>query len=132
MSLQLALRLARNRPLIKPRGSSSISRMVAVVSDGVSTFIGENSYRSHPMVARFSKNPDRICLHAESAAVIKALRYFTSRLGIRRDDIYSIDLSGFSIYVARVLADGSPANARPCEDCQRMLKSFNINRIEHT
>lgn len=128
--LDKAILLARARPLIRPRGSSSISRMVAILSDGVSEFVGENSYQTHPLAKRFSRNPERVHLHAELDAVIKAARYFTGRLGVKRDTY--VDLGEFKLSVARVLADGTPALAKPCPDCDRALKYFNVTEVEYT
>lgn len=132
MSLDLALSLARSRPLIVPRGSSSISRMVAVMTDASLTFVGNNSYKSHPMVVLLTKNPDRNCLHCEMDAVRKACNYFTSKLGVRRTDLSKVDLSDFTMSIARVLYDGTPALAKPCEICQGMLDNFSINKVEWT
>lgn len=128
--LQEVIRRARLRKLIIPRGSSSISRMVACLSDGTSTFWGENSYKTHPMVRRFSRNPDRCCTHAELSAIIKAVSYFTKITGKRRDSYVS--LTRFSMYIARVLADGSPALSKPCPDCSRAIYFYEISNVEYT
>jgi hypothetical protein len=103
-----------------------------VLTDGVSLFIGRNSYRSHPVAKRFSGTDAKICLHGEIDALVKATNYFTKRSGIHRSKAFSVDLSGFSISVARVLADGSPALAKPCQSCQRALDHFNIKHVEWT
>ncbi len=136
MSLILATRLANARPLIVPRGSSSVSRMVAVLDDRVSRFVGENSYRTHPLVKKFSSHPDRVCIHCEAAAVIKVINYFTGKLGVSRSSVVSgrvrLDLSGFKLSVARVLASGNAALAAPCVDCRRILNHFNIHNVEWT
>lgn len=131
-NLRKALEDARRRQRIVPRGSSSISRVSAVLSDGVASFLGRNSYKSHPVAKKFSETDAKICIHAEVSALIKASSYFTSRAGLHRSKALSVDLSSFSISVARVLADGSPALARPCQNCQRALDHFNITKIEWT
>lgn len=130
MSLSLALKLARKRQLIVPRGSSSISRMCAVLTDGNSTFHGYNSYRSHPLAKQFSSHPEKICLHAEVDALIKAKSYFTKVAGTRRDSY--VNLSDFRMYIARVLADGSPGLAKPCASCQEALRWFQIKDVSYT
>lgn len=128
--IQEALRLARKRQLITPRGSSSISRFCAILFDGTSRFIGYNSYRSHPLAKQFSDNPEKICVHSEVDAIIRAKAYFQKVTGTRRDSY--INLSDFDIYVARVLADGTPGNAKPCKACQEALDWFGIKEIYHT
>lgn len=82
------------------------------------------------MVRRFSSHPDKICQHAELSAIIKAINYFTKITGKRRDTYVS--LAGFSMYIARVLADDTPAKAMPCEDCQRAISFYEISTVEYT
>lgn len=132
MTLSLAIKLARSRPHIQSRGKSSISRMVAVLTDGTSTFIGENSYKSHPLVRYFSRHPDKICRHCEMDAVIKAIQYFTGKAGVSRKSFFDVSLEGFSLSVARVLSDGTPALAKPCTECDDMIRFFGIDTVEYT
>lgn len=148
-NLDLAVSLARQRELIKPRGSSSISRMSAVLSDGTAIFIGYNSYKTHPFVARFSDNLQRICIHAEMDCLIKATQYFARITGVSYKSMRAKpgcetggrasitnrlrgNLSGFELSVARVLADGSTGLAKPCPTCQRAIEYFGINKTEFT
>lgn len=130
MTLALALNLARKRRLITPRGSSSISRFCAVLTDGRSSFTGCNSYKTHPLALRFSNYHSKTCIHAEISAIIEAKNYFTKISGTRRDDY--VDLSGFKMSIARVLADGSPGRATPCGACREALRWFRINEVEWT
>ena len=132
MNLNRAIELARRRPLIKPRGSSSISRMVAILTDGTSEFIGENSYKSHPLVRYFTKRSEKICRHAEADAVIKAVQYFTGKTGVSRKSFSDVSLEGFTLSIARVLADGSTGLAKPCQDCDDMIRFFGIDTVEYT
>lgn len=132
MSLELAIRLARSRAPIVPRGKSSISRMCAILTDGHTAFTGFNGYKSHPLVRWFSKKDEKVCRHAEGDAIIKAVQYFTGKSGTNRKSFFDVDLSGFTMSVARVLADGSPALARPCPECDEMIRFFGIDTIEYT
>ena len=132
MNLHRAIELARRRPLITPRGSSSISRMVAILTDGTSEFIGENSYKSHPLVRYFTKKNERVCRHAESDAIIKAVQYFTGKTGVSRKSFADVSLEGFTLSIARVLADGSTGLAKPCQDCDDMIRFFGIDTVEYT
>lgn len=131
MKLITAIRLAQKRVRIIPRGSSSISRTVAILTDGTSDFFGENSYKSHPFVKRFSDNTDKICLHAELEAILEAVRYFSRIRGVSYTT-HQYDLSSFRMYVASVLADGTPALAKPCLTCQRALDYYGIHDITWT
>jgi tRNA(Arg) A34 adenosine deaminase TadA len=79
---------------------------------------GFNSRRSHPMQKLFSKREVKIALHAEIAAIVDALRTNTEE-----------ELKGATIYVARVLKNGSRAKAKPCEICQRAIKTYGIEAV---
>lgn len=107
--------------------------MCAVLTDGTALFTGFNSYKTHTLVSRFSTHPDRIHLHAEMDCIRQALNYFSKKSGVHRNSIINqVDLSEFKLYIARVLADGSPALAKPCSDCQKALKFFGITNVEWT
>ena len=68
--------------------------------------VGVNSLKSHPVQKRFSSNPHRIFLHAETDALVKASKFIK-------------DFSGCYMYIARVKkGDGGrfvPALAKPCD-----------------
>lgn len=80
--------------------------------------IGTNSYtKSHPMQGYYAKKAgffNRIYLHAELAAIIKA------RSG-----------SPYRIYIARATKEGS-GTAKPCPVCSLALKEFGIKEIIYT
>jgi tRNA(Arg) A34 adenosine deaminase TadA len=119
VSLDLAIKHAEKNP-IKSKGRSSISRFAAVLTDGYTTFVGYNSYKSSPLQARFSKNPESVCRHAEVHAIQKAIK------GAYRD------LSRYTLYVARLLASGKTALAKPCTVCQEAIKYYGIGKVEYT
>lgn len=114
---------ARKNP-IQSRGRTSISRMAAlIISENWLEFQGVNSYKTHPLVKRFSKDDTKICLHAEMDALVKYFRY---------DPGWTGPLSHYDIYIARVLKDGTPALAKPCETCLGALTYFGIRNIYWT
>jgi hypothetical protein len=39
---------------------------------------------------------------------------------------------GSYVYVARTLKDGTPAMARPCRNCERLMRSRGVARIYYT
>jgi len=123
MSLELAIRHAKKNPIVR-RGRNSICRFAAVLSDGHSTFVGFNSYKTSPLQARFSRktgNPDKTCTHSEVAVIAKA---------VRRGKL--TDFKGFKMYIARLLANGTPGLARPCESCSLAIKEFGIKEVFYT
>jgi hypothetical protein len=57
--------------------------------------------------------------HAELGAVLRAVN-------LHGEDT----LRGADIYVHRLLKNGQPGNAKPCEHCEFMLKSIPMRRVE--
>lgn len=116
MSLELALKIAEANQIEKlPRMSAVITKRNKIMSVGV------NSHKTHPLQKRFARNPQSLHLHAEIAALKNALRKFSLE-----------ELSGATIYVARVLKDGSPALAKPCLGCEKALMEFGIKHVHWT
>jgi len=79
-----------------------------------------NNYkRSHPLFKHFAESvgesPERIFLHAECSALLKA-----------RTKVVE------TIYVARVLKDNSIALAKPCKICTAALKAFGVKNVVYT
>ena len=127
MSLERAVKHALKNP-IEAKGRSSISRFGAILSDGFSTYYGWNTYRTHPLQARFAAQtgtPEKIHIHAELSVCIQAAKA-SLKYGKKSD------LSGFKLYVARVLANGKPAMAKPCDSCMAALLEFGVSSVEYT
>lgn len=115
-TLDYCLSKARELPYIKGQ-----FRLYACVTDRKGRIISEasNSYTcTHPKQYRVAKrlgNPLKTFLHAESACLIKSRG------------------KGSKLIVARVLADGSSANAMPCSICQAMIELHgNIKSVEYS
>lgn len=127
--LAKAVEAARLNP-VRPLGRNSISRFAAILTDGWQTFVGLNSYKTHPLQAKFGSNSKSIHCHAELDAIIQAVRALAQQSGSSYRDV--TNLKGWSMYVARVTGDGKPALAKPCAGCQRALQAFNISHTEWT
>jgi tRNA(Arg) A34 adenosine deaminase TadA len=111
--LDTAIAVARANPVIGlPRMGAVIARRNKVIS------IGLNSHKTDPLQLRYSRHPLSICKHAEIAAIKNALKADRN-----------VDLTKASIFIARVLKNGSTAMAQPCEGCQKALKAYGINRV---
>lgn len=86
--------------------------------------VGKNSYKSHPMMTRFGKNPEAIYLHAEVDAIKNALRVLSLQ-----------ELEKSDILVVRVKKEGHDYKtclAKPCEGCMRAIETFNLRQIFYT
>lgn len=80
--------------------------------------VGWNRRRSHPMQKKFASIPERILLHAEIDCIKNALKQFP------KDEI-----GKFTLYIARVHKDGTPALAAPCEGCLEAIKEYGIKKV---
>lgn len=114
--LDVAIDYARKNPIIK------LPKMAAVIyyrRDLIS--FGYNSLKSHPFAAKYCRHPEAIYLHAEIAAIRKALSVLTLA-----------ELRASDLYVARVLKNGTPALAKPCSGCMRAIVEFGIQNVVWT
>jgi deoxycytidylate deaminase len=89
--------------------------------------LGQNSYKTHPFQARFSKHEESIYLHAEVDAIKNAL--------------YTLDVDDLrksTLYVARMKwreggnSEMIPGMARPCDGCKRAIATFEIPEVYYT
>ena len=83
--------------------------------------IGQNSYiKTHPLQAKLSKkfgNPHKEFLHAEISAITKCPNLNKA----------------YKIMIFRYHADGTVANAKPCEVCNYAIRNLTpIKKIEYT
>lgn len=129
--LNHAIEIAKSNP-IKPRGRNSISRFAAILSNGRQSFYGLNKYKTHPLQSKFGSNPECIYLHAELDAIIRAINFRARYEGKRYLSLDICDLSDFDMYIARVLKDGTPAIAKPCEGCMKAIEHFNVRSVQWT
>lgn len=112
--LEEAIKVALANPI------TDLPKMAALIYNRKKLIaVGMNSRKSHPLAKQFQKNPHTVCVHAEIAALVNAMRQ-------------GISVEGMSIYIARVGKLGYPMLAKPCSGCSRALMSFGINNIYWT
>lgn len=86
--------------------------------------VGYNSYKTHPLQKRFSKNIEAIFKHAEVDCIINALRY-----------VDYDDFSKSTLYVYRVKkltkdhVDWSDGYSEPCCGCKQAIDHFKIKKV---
>lgn len=119
--LDLAIDIARKNPIQKlPRMGA-----ILVLRNGY-LFTGKNQYKSHPLQAQWSRNPQSIFLHAEIDCLVKVVANDVEDL------MNDGSLKTASIYVARVGKNNLPALAKPCSGCFGALIHFGIDNIRWT
>jgi deoxycytidylate deaminase len=96
----LALKIASTSPHRRARHGAVIARGSRVISLGV------NSFRTHPLARNCT-------IHAELAAIVAA----------------SGNVSGATLYSARLLANGQPGMSKPCARCARLIRAYGIAKI---
>lgn len=85
---------------------------VIVKKNDVLGFGYNKPHKTHPRSNNRFKT-----IHAELDAII----------GLSKDDLY-----GATIYVYREHANGSPANSKPCQYCQMLIKEAGIKKVCYT
>jgi len=89
--------------------------------------VGFNSDKSHPLQARFSKNPDSIFKHAEVDCIINALKHIDKE-----------DLGNSTLYVYRVKRqhkgglDWVDGMSEPCPGCKKAIQHFGIKKVVYS
>jgi deoxycytidylate deaminase len=89
--------------------------------------VGYNSYKTHPLQKRFSKNIEAIFKHAEVDCIISALRHVEQE-----------EMAKGTLYVYRVKkltkdhVEWSDGYAEPCIGCQQALRHFKIKRVVYS
>lgn len=91
-----------------------LDRKGRIVSEAANSYV-----KTSPRMAKAAAKvglPDKQCLHSEALALFRD----KSRKGVK-------------LIVARVLANGSPANSKPCPVCECLIKEHGkIVSIEYT
>jgi deoxycytidylate deaminase len=89
--------------------------------------IGYNSYKSHPLQKRFSKNIEAIFKHAEVDCIINALRCVSTE-----------DLEKATLYVYRIKrltkesTFWSDGYSEPCCGCKQAINHFKIKKVVYS
>lgn len=92
----------------------------AIVSKGKIVSWGQSSYKTSPFQKKYAADEHKLFLHAEVAAIKKALR-----------SVSVDDLKHTTMYVCRMKNDGW-GNSKPCIGCQRAIAEFGIKKVWYT
>jgi tRNA(Arg) A34 adenosine deaminase TadA len=116
MHLDTAIQIAKANPVVGlPKMAAVIARRKKIIS------VGLNTHKTDPLQLRYSRHPLSVCKHAEISAIKNAIKADRN-----------VDLRGTTIFIARVMKDGTTAIAKPCEGCQKALTAYGINRAYWT
>ena len=128
--LDKALDLARANPI------KELPKMAAILTDGRQSFVGLNRLKSHPLQKKFAKHPSGIYIHAEIAAIVKALRWHgiaACRWRANSEEVdYPSRFENYTLYVARARNSGQAGLAKPCEGCLSAIAAFGIRDVQWT
>jgi deoxycytidylate deaminase len=119
--MKMAQDLPRNDRSHRSRHAS------AVVYRGQVAGFGFNSMKSHPLAAKFRKNPHAIYLHSEVDAIKNSLRNLTLR-ELGKSTLYVVRARQYSSTDTRIVQ----GLACPCEGCVRAIAAFNIKKVVYT
>ena len=112
--LDETLKIAIANPVRKvPRMASTIWHKNTLIG------VGLNDLKTHPWQKRFSNSDEKICIHAEVAALHAASRIMKN-------------LSSCTLYIARAMANDNPGMAKPCKVCAGAIEQFGITKVYWT
>jgi len=111
--------LAQDHP---PTANARIVAALATTTGGMFAF-GFNQKKTHPLQARYTRNPEKIYLHAEVDALLNGAKRLT-------------DLSYSTLYVVRMKHDENGGwvrgLAKPCETCVAVMGKYGVKRVLYT
>jgi tRNA(Arg) A34 adenosine deaminase TadA len=102
-------------------GAGNQTLAACIVKSNRILSFGQNSRKTHPLQAKYAKNPEAIFLHAEIDAIKNALR-----------DIKVDDLKNTTLYVVRTKKNGEEGMSKPCKGCMQAVEAFGISRVVYT
>lgn len=106
----------------KEQPAASRCRLCAmIVYKNTPISLGRNQMKSHPAMLDFGRTHHHLYLHAEIDAILKAAKELTPA-----------ELSKSTLYVARVMADGSCGESKPCPGCQKAIREYGIENVVWT
>lgn len=80
--------------------------------------LGVNSRKSHPLMKKFQNKPEKIYLHAEVDAIIKAVKKFS--------------LDECTLFVLRQTRSGKIGLSKPCRGCQKTIRAFGLKEVYYS
>jgi deoxycytidylate deaminase len=118
--LNFAFLIAQTVPKV---ANASMAAIVVHKNSVIS--VGTNSPKTHPFVTQFQHREWHQKLHAESAAILKAIKSISSR-----------KLRKCTLYVARAKKNNEHefvwGMARPCQNCANLLEVFPVKDVIYT
>lgn len=87
--------------------------------------LGTNHFKTHPFQIKYRRTPDAIYLHAEVAAIKRAIRQLSEK-ELKRAVLVSVRVKYDHGLQPRF------GMSKPCEGCQRAIVEFGIRRVYYT
>ena len=109
---------------VLPVGNARMASALVINNNVVG--LGKNSYKTHPLQAKYGKTEHSIHIHAEIDAIKNSLK----RVGV--DDLFKATL-----YISRVKKRNNNGNwvfglSAPCSGCMGAIYDFGISRIVYS
>jgi deoxycytidylate deaminase len=106
--------------------SAKVSAILVLKNREIAT--GCNSYRTHPLAAKYGKNSQAICIHAELDTILKATK-----------KIEGPDFNLATLYICRVKSKNQDERhnliwgiACPCEGCASAIAHYGVRRVVYS
>lgn len=108
----------------EPFSNARVAAMIVYKNRVIS--IGTNSSKSHPFAERFKKKHGAIYLHAETAAILKAIRILGEE-NLKRATIIVARVKGMTNQTGMLFGI-----AKPCGGCSKCIEEYGIRKVIYT
>lgn len=111
--IRLANKVAGGSKFARARVGAVITKGGRVISTGVNKIGSSSKLKGKPTHSAF--------IHAEEAAILPLLQKGRQH-----------QLVGATIYVSRILKNGTPALSKPCPHCTKLIAAVGIKKVYYT
>jgi len=121
--------VARHMPMLKALAETADDHRsrhaAAIVYRNRIVAVGTNHFKTHPFQIKYRRRPDAIYLHAEVAAIKRAIWHLSEK-ELKRSMLISVRIKYDNRLNPRL---GMP---KPCEGCQKAIAEFGIRHVYYT
>jgi deoxycytidylate deaminase len=121
--------VARHMPMLKALAETADDHRsrhaAAIVYRNRIVAVGTNHFKTHPFQIKYRRRPDAIYLHAEVAAIKRAIWHLSEK-ELKRSMLISVRIKYDNRLNPRL------GMSKPCEGCQKAIAEFGIRHVYYT
>lgn len=121
--------ITRHLPLLKTLAETADDHRsrhaAAIIYRNRIVALGTNHFKTHPFQIKYRRRPGAIYLHAEVAAIKRAIWHLSEK-ELKRSVLISVRIKYDNNLVPRF------GMSKPCDGCQRAIAEFGIRHVYYT